>query len=192
MDYTAHSDKELLVIFRSGDVQGFDALFNRYWKSLFTLAKRILEDEQLAEDVLQEAFVALYENARENDIDHVRAYLYQTVKYQCFMHLRSGKISEKHLARLRMIRSSNNVQEYMDAADLEALLLEQMESLPEKCREVFYLSRYELLSNKKIAEQLNISQKTVEHQITKALKTLRLSVDKMALIAFCVHFFKNF
>jgi RNA polymerase sigma-70 factor (ECF subfamily) len=58
-----------------------------------------------------------------------------------------------------------------------------MKSLPEKCREVFYLSRYELLSNKKIAEQLNISQKTVEHQITKALKTIRLSIDKLAALA---------
>src|SRR5690606_1684170 len=151
-------------------------------KSLFQLARRILEDDDLAKDVIQEAFASLYENATKREIGQVKSYIYQTVKYQCFMHLRSGKITRRHLDRMRIPSSSNDVEEYMNATELETLLLRRIETLPEKCREVFYLSRYELLSNKKIAEQLNISQKTVEHQLTKALKALRLSVDKMAIL----------
>ena len=188
MDYSKHSDGDLLLIFKSGNIQGFNALFNRHWKPLYCLAKRILEDEDLAKDVLQEAFVSLYQNASRKDIVHVASWLFQCVKYQCFMHLRTGKISKKHIQRLQTASSANYVDEYIEAGELEELLLRKMESLPEKCREVFYLSRYQLLSNKKIAEQLNISQKTVEHQITKALKSLRLSMEKLAIVALFLTF----
>ena len=188
MDFSALTDKELLLIFKSGNIQGFNTLFNRHWSSLFHLSTRILEDDDLAKDTLQEVFVSLYEKAHHKEITYVKSYLLQAVKYQCFMHLRAGKISERHLHRLQTVWSANYVEEYMDAEELDELLRQEMESLPEKCREVFYLSRYELLSNKKIAEQLNISQKTVEHQISKALKTLRLSMDKLALAAFLLTF----
>ena len=97
MDYSTHSDGELLLIFKSGDVRAFDALFNRHWKPLYCLAKKILEDEDLAKDTLQEAFVALYENAVRHQVVNVKSWLFQAVKYQCFMHLRSGKISQAHL-----------------------------------------------------------------------------------------------
>ena len=175
------SDQELLVIFKSGNIQGFNALFHRHWAALFHLAKKILEDDDLAKDTVQETFVSLYEKACEKEIIQIKAYLLQSVKYQCFMHLRSGKISERHLHRLTTVSSANYVEEYMDAEELQALLDEKIGSLPEKCREVFYLSRYQLLSNKMIAEQLNISQKTVEHQITKALKTIKHSLHKLVL-----------
>ena len=183
MDYSLQSDGELLLVFRSGDIRGFNELFNRHWKRLFGVAKKILDDDDLAKDVLQETFVALYETAGKREISHITAWLFQCVKYQCFMRLRSGKISQKHIQRLRAVATSNDVEEYIAVQELEALLIRKIESLPEKCKEVFYLSRYELLSNKKIAEQLNISQKTVEHQITKALKTLKLSIEKLAVLA---------
>lgn len=188
MDYSREPDDKLLLIFQSGNIAGFNELFNRHWTVLFHLARKILEDDDLAKDTLQEIFVSFYEKARVKEISHVKSYLLQSVKYRCFMHLRSGQISEKHLKRLETVWSANYVQEYMDAAELERILHKGMEALPERCREVFYLSRYELLSNRKIAEQLNISQKTVEHQITKALKTLKLSLDKLAIAAFLFHF----
>ena len=188
MDYSMRSDVELLLIFRSGDIQGFNTLFNRHWKSLYCLARRILEDDDLAKDALQEAFVALYQSPPEKEIRNVAPWLFQCVKYQCFMHLRSSKISRRHIDRLHTVSSANDVEEYITVQELEKLLLQEIGALPEKCREVFYLSRFESLSNKKIAEQLNISQKTVEHQITKALKTLRLSIEKLAVLALLATF----
>src|SRR5688500_3515868 len=103
MNYSSHPDHELLLIFKSGDMQGFNTLFYRHWAPLFQLAKKILEDEELAKDAVQETFVSLYENAEHKEIIHVKAYLFQSVKYQCFMHLRSGRISEKHLNRLQTV-----------------------------------------------------------------------------------------
>lgn len=188
MEYSRHSDHELLLLLKAGNIQGFNVLFDRHWASLFHLARRILDDDDLAKDTLQEVLVSFYEKAPLKEITHVRAYLLKSVKYQCFMQLRSGKITEKHLHRLQSVAAVNYVDEYMDAKELQALLQHEMELLPEKCREVFYLSRYERLSNKTIARRLNISQKTVEHQITKALKTLRLSLDKLVLAAFFISF----
>lgn len=188
MEYSRQSDHELLMMMKSGNIQGFNVLFSRHWTSLFQIARKILDDDDLAKDTLQEAFVSFYEKARQKEITHVKAYLLKSVKYQCFMQLRSGKISAKHLHRLETVAAVNYVDEYMDAAELQTLLQQEMQLLPEKCREVFYLSRYERLSNKTIAHQLNISQKTVEHQITKALKTLKFTLDKLALAAFLISF----
>ena len=110
MDYCKHSDAQLLQIFKSGDVNGFNALFHRHWKPLFCLAKKILDDDDLAKDTLQEAFVALYENANIRDINNLKSWLFQAVKFQCFMHLRSGKISRKHIHRLHAVSGTNYVE----------------------------------------------------------------------------------
>jgi RNA polymerase sigma-70 factor (family 1) len=176
------SDSELITQLKQGSRSAFEVVYNRYWTSVYRLACKIVEDDEVAKDVVQEAFISLYENATKKDILNVAAYLFQSVKFQCFMHLRSGKISEKHLARINQVVSCNSVEEDFDAQEMEAMLDASIAELPEKCREVFYLSRFNSLSNKKIAEKLNISPKTVENQITKALKTLRLSVDKLMLV----------
>jgi RNA polymerase sigma-70 factor (ECF subfamily) len=177
------NDQELLQLLCTKSSEAFNIIYDRYWMKLYRVSNKILEDEELAKDVVQEAFVSLYEKASEKPIQNLQAYLIQTVKYLCFMQLRSGKISEKHLHRINQIEALNVVENEYDAKELELILDKGIASLPQKCREVFFLSRYEYLSNKKIAAQLNISQKTVEHQITKALKVIRLSLDKFAVIA---------
>ena len=104
------------------------------------------------------------------------------------MHLRSGRILEKHLNQMNLIIASNELEEEMEAKELQFVLDESIATLPERCREVFYLSRFESLSNKKIAERLKISNKTVENQITKALKILHTSVDKLAIFFLFIDF----
>jgi len=74
------------------------------------------------------------------------------------------------------------LEEELDAKELQSHLDESIATLPERCREVFYLSRFECLPNREIASRLNISSKTVENQITKALKILHTSVDKLAVV----------
>jgi RNA polymerase sigma-70 factor (family 1) len=177
------SDSQLIDRLRSGDQNAFTVIYDRHWESLYRTALRILEDHEQAKDVVQEAFISLFEKANTNSIRNLQAYLYQVVKYQCFMQLRSGKISEKHLSQINTIIASNELEEELHAKELQVVLDESIAALPEKCREVFYLSRVESLPNKKIAEKLNISHKTVENQITKALKILHVSLNKLATIA---------
>lgn len=181
MNSLIRTDAELLEMLKTGDRHVFATIYDRFCSMLYGVAFRILNDHDLAKDVVQEAFIMLFEKAREREILNLKAYLFQTVKYQCFMHLRAGRISEKHLHQMNLIISSNTLEEEMDAKELQSVLNKSMATLPEKCREVFYLSRIESLSNKKIAERLKISHKTVENQITKALKILHTSVNKLAM-----------
>jgi RNA polymerase sigma-70 factor (family 1) len=176
-----YSDEELLALFLNGNEKFFTLIYDRYWDRLLAVSFRILEDESLAKDCVQEVFVSLYEKAGSRSIDNLQAYLIQSTKFQCFMQLRSGKINEKHLQRMDRVISSNTIEEAFDANELEHYLESRIALLPEKCREVFTLSRVDMLSNQKIAEQLHISQKTVENQLTKALKRLRTSVERIAL-----------
>jgi RNA polymerase sigma-70 factor (family 1) len=178
------TDLELFDSFaHEGNREAFDELYQRYWGLLYKIAKTILDDSEAARDVVQDVFVSFLQFAPHKAILNVKAYLLQSAKYQCFMRLRAGKIAQKHLQRLDAVSVSNDVEETLDAHELEILINSEIAALPEKCREVFYLSRMELLSNQKIAQQLQISPKTVEKQITKALKSIRVSVDKLAILA---------
>lgn len=198
MDHPKLPDTELLALMRGGDQAAFNAIYARHCPALYRTALRILEDEEAAKDVVQEVFINLYERSTHSKfqiqkskadsppIVNLPAYLFQAAKYQCFMLLRAGRISEKHLNRLNAVMVSNELEEQINAQELQHALDKSLASLPEKCREVFYLSRFESLSNKKIAERLNISHKTVENQITKALKMLHMSVDKLVVVAVLV------
>jgi RNA polymerase sigma-70 factor (family 1) len=191
MDYATLSDTGLLELMHGGDQAAFNAIYERHCAALYRTALRILEDEEAAKDIIQEVFISLYERAKRSKLEagpilNLQAYLFQTAKYQCFMHLRAGRISEKHLNRMRAVMISNELEEQLNAQELQQLVDRSLANLPEKCREVFYLSRFESLSNKKIAERLNISHKTVENQITKALKMLHISVDKLAVAGFLI------
>lgn len=178
-------DRDLLHKVGHGDQKAFAALFDRHWKRLYHAALNVVDDREVAEDIVQDCFISLWEKGASRNIEHVGAYLFQSVKYKCFMHLRSGSISKKHLDRLNYLQEAHNsTEEAFDERELQEVLNNSIASLPERCREIFYLSRFESLPNKKIAEQLHISPKTVENQITKALRILRLSVDKMVSLAF--------
>ena len=185
MNSSNRTDRELLDLLKAGDHRAFATIYDRHCAVLYRTAFNILSDQDLAKDVVRETFIMLFEKVNERTIINLQAYLFQTAKYQCFMHLRSGRISEKHLHDINLIIESNTLEEELDAKELQSVLDQSIATLPAKCREVFYLSRFESLSNKKIAERLNISHKTVENQITKALKILHTSVDKLtALILF--------
>jgi len=175
------SDYELFNHFINGSNDAFKQLYERHWHDLYKIANRILEDQGISQDIVQDVFVSFYQFGRHKSIASVKAYLLQATKYQCFMHLRAGKIAERHLQRLDTISSSNEVEERLAVAELQRIIDEEVAALPDKCREVFHLSRSEHLSNKKIAEQLHISPKTVEHQISKALKNIRLSLEKLSV-----------
>jgi RNA polymerase sigma-70 factor (ECF subfamily) len=188
MNTCDRTDAELLTLLRAGDRSVFTIIYDRHCAVLYRTAFRILNDHEISKDIVQEAFIMLFEKVNERTILNLQAYLFQTVKYKCFMHLRSGRISDKHLHQMNLIIASNELEEEMDAKELQSRLDESIATLPEKCREVFYLSRFESLPNRKIAERLKISQKTVENQITKALKILHTSVDKLAVIVLFLEF----
>jgi hypothetical protein len=130
------SDHELLHLVLNGGEKAFSIIFDRHWNRLYITAINLVNDRDIAEDIVQDCFVSLWEKGIYNHIENLEAYLLQTIKYGSFMHLRSGAISQKHLSRINTILITSSIEESMDASELETMVENTLHALPEKCREV--------------------------------------------------------
>ena len=167
---------ELMARLRDGDKDVFNQIFNCYWERLFKMAYRVLLDENLAKDVVQEILMDLWDRRKKAQILDLNAYLVQAVKYKVAYHLRRGKFTQVHFEKMESLTLVNTTEETIHYNELERTILESIAHLPKRCREIFYLSRFKGLRNKEIAERLNVSIRTVETQISKALKQLRTEI----------------
>jgi len=167
------SDEELLRKVCAGDRISFTDLYNRYWKRLYQYAYKILEDELACEDIVQEVFIRLWERASTVEIHNLEAYLIQSINYRVANVFRRLKFSAAHEEALISIPSPRSADQEMEISELEHMLDKGINLLPDKCREVFLLSRKDHLSNLEIARRLNLSVRTVETHLYRALQILR-------------------
>lgn len=166
-----HVSNEILTeLLAQGDGDAFDKIYNRYWRPLFNVAYGLLQNETICQDIVQDIFVSLWINRYRSTISNLENYLFRSAKLKVFQHLRNGKVTHRHLEKIKVISFINETEDRLNFHEVEEHLNNGMDKLPSKCREVFYLSRFEQLSNKEIASQLNISIKTVEGHVTYALR----------------------
>ena len=178
---------QLITTLKAGDIAAFEMLFRTYYQSLCNYAYTFVRDREEAEEVVQSAFLNIWEK-RENVSIHtgVKPYLYAMVRNASLNLLKHEKIKQRHAAMEIAVaeRSSESVARTVEASELEQRIMEAMSKLPEQCRLVFKLSRFEELKYSEIAEQLNISIKTVENQMGKALRVMREQLKDYLLILF--------
>jgi RNA polymerase sigma-70 factor (ECF subfamily) len=179
-------DSHLIDQIKKGNRLAFNALYLRYWEGLYRFGYGILRDEDLAKDILQDIFFALWRNRESLEIRSAAAYLYKAVRYEVTRALRKGQLTAVHEEYLAALPSPDTSEAELHLADLEGQVKETLEKLPQKSREVFYLSRFKDLSNKEIAERLSLSQRTVEWHISSALQCLRQSINRLATLAVLV------
>ncbi len=176
-------DSELIKSLRQGKEQAFRSVFMTWFESLEVFAKAYVEDREVARDMVQEVFANLWSKRSSLPEEaNLKAWLYQATRNNCLNYLKRLKVQAKYemraldnyhdlllnyeaLARLNF--DAISYHELMEA------LNNAMNSLPERCREVFELSRYDGMKNREIAEKLGISVKAVEGHISKALKQLK-------------------
>lgn len=184
-----HTDKDLLERIQQDDKKALEILFKTYYSPLCRFAKTILKNSEQAEDVVQEVFLKIWD--KRNSIDpnpSFKAYLYMAVRNHSLNLL---KINERKYwldddLENYEILSNNEVQAQLEAKELSQKINEVIESLPEKCKLTFKLSRFENLSYKEIAEAMGLSVKTVENQMGKALALLRKEVSPyLSLLVIC-------
>ena len=176
----------------------FDELFRQYSRPLFYYAAKFVDDE-IARDIVQDVFVKLWSDESVAIRQSVNALLFTMVRNCCLQHLEKQKVRNKYLQSTKLVLREEELRFYMEEKtslleqELENKLNEVLNSLPERCRQIFVMSRFENKKNREIAEELYISVKAVEKQITKALGTIRIEMkDYLPLLMFFSgHLFKN-
>jgi RNA polymerase sigma-70 factor (ECF subfamily) len=179
----AINDVQLIDRLKSGDESALTAIYKKYWQQLFLSAYNVLKDRQACEDVIQELFIKLWNSRNNIEIAvSLKAYLHASIRYEVYRQIRAGVITTDVFESLadRLPNPSN--YENLEYKELVSQVNSVVETLPEKCREVYKLSREEYLTHKQIASRLNISTKTVENHLTKALKQLRTSLGTLFLL----------
>jgi RNA polymerase sigma-70 factor, ECF subfamily len=159
-----------------GDLTAFEMTFKTYYKPLCHYAYSFLNDKSEAEEVVQSTFIKMWEKKTALQVENsLKAYLYAMVRNGCLNVIKHEKVKQQHAQRhLQAAEQSRElVEEKVMSNDLESKIYEAMKALPEQCRLVFQLSRFEELKYQEIADQLQISIKTVENQMGKALKIMR-------------------
>lgn len=171
-----NEDKRLIERVRRGEKEAFEMLFKQYYQPLCVFALRYLPDEDSARDLVQEMFYRIWEKKEAFYITtSLESYLFRSVHNQAINYLNHEKIKKNYKDKL--LDGFRNKLYNDDLAYSELKLKEKIdksiESLPERRKKIFKLSRFDGLKYNEIAAKLNISVKTVEAQMTQAIKSLR-------------------
>ena len=167
-----------------GDAGSFGKLFNFYCQPLINFSRRYVLDKQVAENIVQDIFVKIWTNRTALDPGKsIKSYLFTSVKNESLKHLRH--LDVEHRSAEKMIHSTfseSGPEQYLIQTELEEIIKKAIGELPEKCREIFKMNRFDNLKYSEIADILNISVKTVETQMGRALKKLRERLKPFLMI----------
>jgi RNA polymerase sigma-70 factor, ECF subfamily len=179
-----------IAALRKGEKKAYEEIYSEFFGVLYHLCLQYLHQEKVAEEIVQDTFLKLWE-IREtlNEQINIRSFLYTITKNNCLNHLRNQKISLKHQENMKYLEMQFNYEaleklgNYIQFEELRNKIDEAISKLPSEIIETFKLSRFEEFSYKEIAEQQGISIKTVEARISKALRILRIELkDYLTLI----------
>jgi RNA polymerase sigma-70 factor, ECF subfamily len=180
------NDTVVIQLLTNRDEGAFEQVFKAHFKNLHDYACSIVQDTAAAEEIVQNVFYKIWEKAAQLNISPpVAAYLYRAVSNESINYLKHQKVKSTHRAHTlyQMKNQSDSASRKVLAAELEKKLRKALNELPEQCRIIFQLSRFEELRYREIAGKLGISVKTVENQMGKALKLLRVKlVDFLPLL----------
>jgi len=174
-------DLELFERIKRDDLKAYEAIFRQYYQQLYRFAYNYLRDQVPSEEMAQEVFLYIWEKRSQIEIKTtLKTYLYSAIKNKCLNYIkyevpRKNELEESHLAMMMVNQpereeDSERMRRHIDAA---------VNELPTKCRQIFILSRNAGLTYEEIAEELELSVKTVENQMSIALKKLRESLKPL-------------
>ncbi|MBK7134170.1 MAG: RNA polymerase sigma-70 factor [Bacteroidales bacterium] len=169
-------DTEIIGRIRNGDKGQFELLFRSSYVSLVRYAKTLIKDHDTAEEIVQDLFFRLWQDREKLNIESsLNGYLFRSVHNKCLHFIEHKKVVDRHAGE--MLLSQHEDQEspsdILLYKELQAKIAAILERLPERCGQIFYMSRFEGLKYAEIAEKLSVSIKTVESNMGRALKEFR-------------------
>ena len=180
------SDGNILKMLRKGDEAAFEVVFKSFYSKLYAFSKEYVTDSAVAENIVQDAFMVLWNKKTDlQEQTNLNAYLYTVVKNLSLKHLRHISVSAAYQQHEKSKKDELdlNIQALNDletsrlaVKEIEQIIEETLNELPPRCREVFEMSRFSGMKNREIADELGISEKAVEANISRALKTLKISL----------------
>lgn len=178
--YKTYTDEQLIALLKGGNEDAFTEIYHRYAETLFTYAWNILKEEDECKDAVEEVFIWIWENRKNLRITALKYYLLAAVKYKLLRAIRNSKRRDEILSARPMACVEPSIEETIELKELKAIIQQFTASLPPRAREIFQLSRIEYLTNREIAARMEISEKTVENQMTIILKKLRHTLGNLS------------
>ncbi|HEY9341581.1 MAG TPA: RNA polymerase sigma-70 factor [Hanamia sp.] len=186
-EYQSYNNNELLDLLSKSDEFAFSEIYDRFWQKLFAIAYNRLKEIQTAEDIVHDVLVSLWANRERVTIESLENYLATAAKYMVMAKIKkkerqriyNNTITPHHAPVFELPIESSLHYKYI----LE-IVKNEVEKLPEKCKLIFKCSRNAGMPVKQIARELNISPKTVENQLNKALKQLKLVAQSLICLLF--------
>ena len=172
------TDNDLTLLLQKGDELSFTEIYNRYWDKLYFIAYKLLKDTSTAEEIVQEVFLTLWKKRESLLINSLSSYLAAMTRYAVYRQAAQLKHSRKQENSLGILNAEAILEIDVDHKILLEIIANMSNKLPEKCRLVFQYNKLQDQSLADVAEKLNISQKTAEGHLTKALRVIRANFDK--------------
>jgi RNA polymerase sigma-70 factor (family 1) len=182
--YQVYPDKELVTLMQQDDAAAFTELYNRHWKSIYYTATAILQDAELCRDIVQEVFTSLWQRRGQVNIEFPKTYLQQATRFQVFKAIHADKANREFYQRLASVSADMVMDNPLVYKELEHLVRDLLETLPEDARTAFLLNRDQNLTYAEIAVKMDISVKTVEKKMSQTLRHLRKGLREAFLLFF--------
>jgi RNA polymerase sigma-70 factor (ECF subfamily) len=184
-NFTKFDEEQLISLMQQDSLGAFKEIYQRYWKALYAEAYKRLKDKEASEEIVQELFTAFWHKRHALNIHQtIGGYLYKSVGYRVIDHFRKELTRQTHQESFKLgyTEADHSTEQAIMLKDLQLNITHVVNQLPDKCRSVYELSRVSHKTNKEIATELGISEKTVENHLTKALNKLRLSLNNYLLL----------
>lgn len=167
------SDQRLMNQIAEGKEAAFGQLFDKYWKPLAHAAYKVLKDREASHDIVQDIFIDFWSKRASLSVEHVSSYLHTAVRYRVINYIQKHKVPMQHLDFVDEFHAQHTTDELLNMREVNEILNEAINELPTQCKKVFKMSRFDNMSHKEIASQLNLSVRTVENHIAQAIRLLR-------------------
>ena len=185
------TDVEYVECLKKNDFNAFDALFHKYSETLYAFALSLTRNKFVAEDITQLVFLKVWEKrAMINEHLSFKSFLFSVTYHETISWLRKEKSEKKRINEFMHNSDilTNETEYFIEYKYIEGIANQLIEEMPEKRKEIFKLSHEQGYSNKEISEKLNISVKTVENQMTSALKYLHTKLGRQEILGILFYF----